>query len=83
MRPDSLNRADRLALGVVLAPVLEDHPDRSLAGLLGIPACSCHDSILPRNGASGNPRAVQSCENERISVDLHSMGGKSCNNSIL
>jgi hypothetical protein len=32
--------------------------NRSLTDLLGIPACACHDSILSRNGASGNPGAV-------------------------
>ena len=30
-----------------------------LADFLGIPAFACHDSILLRNGASGNPGAAQ------------------------
>ena len=42
-------------------PVLEDHPHRSLPNLLGKPACSCHDSILSRNGASGKSGAVHLC----------------------
>ena len=44
---------------VVLVPVLEDHPDRSIADLLGKPASACHDSILSKNGDSGKPGAVQ------------------------
>jgi hypothetical protein len=38
--------------------VLQDHPHRSVPDLRGEPARSCHDSILSRNGASGNPGAV-------------------------
>jgi hypothetical protein len=51
--------ANGLALGGVLVPVLEDHPNRPLAGFLRIPRSACHDPILSRNGASGNLGAVQ------------------------
>ena len=46
--------------GVVLALVIQDHPDRSLFNFWGKSAGSAHDSILSRNGASDNPGAVQS-----------------------
>jgi len=39
--------------------VLEDHPNRPLPHLWGVPPVSCHDRILSRNGVSGNPGAVQ------------------------
>ena len=59
----------------VLAPVLEDHPYRSLPNLLGRPARSCHDSILSRNGASGNLGAIQ--VSLRISVQAALPSGAS------
>ena len=42
----------------MLARMLEDHPHRPFAYLWGILPGFCHDSILSRNGVSGNPGAV-------------------------
>jgi len=39
--------------------VLQHHPHRPLSYLWGIPARSCHDSILSRSGVSNFPGAVQ------------------------
>src|SRR3954470_23643860 len=55
------NRADRRMLRVVLALVLQHHPNRALAHLRGEEWGSLrHGSILARVGASGKPEAVQS-----------------------
>src|SRR5439155_5756382 len=54
------DRGDRRPLRIVLVLLLEDHPNCPVPNLGGEPARSCHDPILSRNGASGNPGAVQS-----------------------
>jgi hypothetical protein len=53
------DRADRRPLGLMLRLVLHDHADRPLPHLRCVSACSSHDPILSRNGASGKPGAVQ------------------------
>jgi hypothetical protein len=54
----------------MLALVLQDHPNRSLTDFLRIPGSAWHDSILSKNGASGNPGAV------RISAARYESVGK-------
>ena len=53
------DRAHRLPLRVVLAPLVQYQPNCPLAHLWGIPASSCHDSILSRNEVSSKLRAIQ------------------------
>ena len=43
----------------MLRLMLHDHADRPLPHLRCVSACSSHDPILSRNGASGKPGAVQ------------------------
>jgi len=43
----------------VVVLVFPDHPHRPLTDLRRISAWFSHDSILSRNGASGNPGAIQ------------------------
>ena len=51
-------RADGLAVVVVLALVVEDHPNGPLTDFLGKPRPLCHDPILSIDGASGKPGAI-------------------------
>ena len=51
--------AQRLLLRVVLVPLVQYQPNCPLAHLWGIPASSCHDSILSRNEVSSKLRAIQ------------------------
>ena len=53
------DRLDRRPLRSILGSVVEDHPYRPFPNLGGIPLQCAHDSILSRNGVSGNPGAVQ------------------------
>jgi hypothetical protein len=46
----------------MLVLVLQNHPNRPLSNLWGIPAWSRHDPILSINGVSGKPGAVQGCK---------------------
>jgi len=55
----------------VLVLALQDHPNRPLSYLWGIPAWSRHDPILSSIGVSGNPGAVHYSHLTRMRLFVH------------